>query len=454
MTNGKFKIVYEKIYDMDDVLVPKLIPIQNEKDAGRKRSLRTIFLFAIFFISIFSFLSSRAGSTVSYFNDTELSAGNIFSAGLLQFTVTWEGSNIAHVSNGSPGTDMIIPPPIPIEESLPMAYKISIEQFAGSDLFCQALQAKASTTPLFYEGPLLSLSTPTTTDHNHLMINLQLPDEPDGVLNGDVCYFNVVYAGWVEGTNGNGGYSDTKKLPVRLSAEIIIPEEEIDVSEFESLLIASSTDEYDSASTTDDTKNTKDDDISTTTEDFDLNMLSGGGSVDDENDDRDILDEENGEEENEGFDTLNFEDNGETASSTDDTGGETSTSTPPTDEFSQTSTTTEFIIGTSTPPLPISTSTSFGEIDEDNFGIGEDQASTTLESLGDDTNVIEDASEDNSGIVDDDNNQETDGINNQSQAEEKPDTEEAGNQNDEVIVPPVILSQEEGKAVDDQPADE
>ena len=213
---------------MDDVLRP--VCLQNiKKKSNTPFIVSTIALFAAT-----GFIFANPGDTVSYFNDTEISVGNLLNAGSLDFSVALapnESPNIKLIP-GAPEIT-IIPTVMGGIEDFLLAYKVRIEQTGGnSPALCDAIDLFASATPFTSSGKLMNFLYGATTSLVPLSLSLSLPSD-SGFVSTDTCLVDVVYSGWVDGKTEGIEYHDVERVALSISdppaestpvPEVVVPD--------------------------------------------------------------------------------------------------------------------------------------------------------------------------------------------------------------------------------------
>ena len=180
-------------------------------------------LFFVFAVATLLTLSlGNVGHTLSYFIDQDASKANVLSAGSLDFSISSDGSVEAYIGSEAGGGKVIIPVVTPTVESFDLRYRVTAEKQSGSNAFCNAIIATATTSPFIYSGPLLSISTGATTTVGAWPLALSLSGDAIGVFQGDVCYVDLVYRGWRDGANEGEGYRDEERVHLALHARMIV----------------------------------------------------------------------------------------------------------------------------------------------------------------------------------------------------------------------------------------
>lgn len=144
------------------------------------------------------------GQTISFYNDIEQSADNVFTAGLVDFVLT--DTPFASVAST---TDWEVDV-LPHELSNPFYYYASSTDFVGDDGLCNALTVTATLDGVtMYSGPLTELVTGTTTVIETWTFDFDNFES----YSGQSCKFFVEYNSWQTRHGMNqGGYSDTERV--------------------------------------------------------------------------------------------------------------------------------------------------------------------------------------------------------------------------------------------------
>lgn len=202
--------------------------LDTVKSSGLKLAIVVAFTF------ILSVSLSSVGSTVSYFNDLEVSFGNYLKADPLGFKVLINGVNTAQVDLGD-GETMFVPEMIPNSDSEPIQYFVTSKITGGDSGLCNSVNVMG-TYPFPYDGKVALLSTATSTQVGSWALSFTLPNS-ENFINSS-CTMDLVYKGWNADSNYGSGYSDTQVFsitfyvpnvvqPLKLSSPIIILEEEV-----------------------------------------------------------------------------------------------------------------------------------------------------------------------------------------------------------------------------------
>ena len=220
--------IFKRIYRMDDILRPVCL------QAIKKKSNTPFIVSTITLFAATGFILANPGGTVSYFNDTEISVGNLLNAGSLDFSVALapnESPNIKLIPGESAIT--IIPSVTGGSGDFLLAYKVRIEQIGGtSPALCNAIDLLASSTPFTYSNKLMMFSYGTTTSLGPLSLSLSLPSGSD-FASTDTCLIDVVYSGWVDGKTEGIEYHDVERVSLSISdppagstpvPEVVVPD--------------------------------------------------------------------------------------------------------------------------------------------------------------------------------------------------------------------------------------
>ena len=157
------------------------------------------------------------GTTIAYYNDTETSGGNVFTADSLDFSLTHYSfeSNIGLDETVSKNTVIVN------SGGMDFQYTLEAEEMADEDGFCDALDLQAKLNGVEqYEGDLMSLATSASTTLGTWKFNIELPVDEDSFINGEECQFDVVFRGWQTNvaSYGDGGFSDEERMSFTITA--------------------------------------------------------------------------------------------------------------------------------------------------------------------------------------------------------------------------------------------
>jgi hypothetical protein len=207
---------------MDDIFVPRVfhtLPITTAMSSAPVRaSTHSLAASLLIFASVPAALAFfTIGGTSSYFTSAQHSLANVLSAAGLDFTVDADAPRAVALSIDGVGKEegtSLVPFVASVQGTLPFAYSIHTEMTGGDGAFCDALQLAGETPPFTYDGPLLALSTATTTNQSPWNFALYLSSDP-GVVEGTVCQVDLVYSGEQEG--GGGDYSDEERLSLLIT---------------------------------------------------------------------------------------------------------------------------------------------------------------------------------------------------------------------------------------------
>lgn len=172
---------------------------------------------------------SFVGSTVSYFNDTEASLGNMFKAQMLDFTLSADDVTYSFIGTELDDVDgALIAIAAPAQGSTQMKYDVSTNVVGLNTLFCESIQVGAS-LPLLYSGKLVNLSGLGIVFDQPWTLALSLPADYGPFEAGEVCMIEVEYTAWNVTSPLGAGYSDTEKVtlvftaPASLDALLVEP---------------------------------------------------------------------------------------------------------------------------------------------------------------------------------------------------------------------------------------
>lgn len=172
-----------------------------------------IVLVSIFFASL-----SFIGSTVSYFNDVEVSEDNSMVAQILDFEVSVSSAaygfeeNVLDTENGA-----LVSLIAPVEGSTDALYRIHAEQISGTVLFCDAILADID-APFIYGGALLSLNQESVVFGGEWSFVITLDSDVVGLTPGEECVIDLVYTAWDADVDEGTGYSDVERVQLTFTA--------------------------------------------------------------------------------------------------------------------------------------------------------------------------------------------------------------------------------------------
>lgn len=162
------------------------------------------------------------GETLAFYSDTESAGVNLMQAGVVDFSLKDNGfSPIEPSISLEPGDATTKNIDIsPEDNSNSFRYYASTTNFSGDEDFCNALSVDATVaSSSMYAGNLKGLLTGATTTLDSW--NFKMGAGENNFQN-KVCNFDVVYNGWQTrhnySTYENGGFSDTEKVPNKISS--------------------------------------------------------------------------------------------------------------------------------------------------------------------------------------------------------------------------------------------
>lgn len=157
------------------------------------------------------------GETVAFFNDTEESAGNGFTAGKLDFSL--DPTEIDEEINL--GGSVSFSSDIVDTNNVAWKYTVEAEKISGSDDMCNALELAADVNGAAqYDGAFLLLHTEATSTIGMWDFDVSLPNDAPDVADGDTCEIDIVWRGWQAEipTYEESGFSDEERISVTLTA--------------------------------------------------------------------------------------------------------------------------------------------------------------------------------------------------------------------------------------------
>lgn len=196
-----------------------MAPLQS-KTTGRSSITQWMTPVSVVVFSVVVFSSGFLGTTVSYFNDTELSDLNFLSAIALDIGVVTDGSLFEFLGS-TPDTDSVEVLVEPEAGSADAHYNVVTNVTAGSVPLCEAVVANAS-APVGYVGSLPLLSASDIVFATPWTISFSIPDET-GLLGGETCVAEVVLTAWHEDEVLGEGYYDEEIIPLVFTYTAPVP---------------------------------------------------------------------------------------------------------------------------------------------------------------------------------------------------------------------------------------
>lgn len=155
--------------------------------------------------------------TASYFNDTETTAQNELGAGILDFKANPDKSSFTFTNGTQSDQGDLITVLAPEAGSVPMKYRVTVEQTGGSVALCSAITASVQ-TPFSYNSTLLGLTADNVIFSGPLTLSVTLTPS-SAYVTGDTCTVDIVYTGWNQSLNhSDGGYGDVERVPLTFTA--------------------------------------------------------------------------------------------------------------------------------------------------------------------------------------------------------------------------------------------
>ena len=157
------------------------------------------------------------GSTVAFFNDTETSSENGFTAGSLDFDLSvHEFESFIEFGGIVSKTTVLVN-----GGGMDFQYILEADDIVDEDGLCDALNLQAKLNGVEqYNGDLMSLATSASTTLGTWKFNIELPVDEDSFTSGEECQFDVVFKGWQTnvGSYEDGGFSDEERMSFTITA--------------------------------------------------------------------------------------------------------------------------------------------------------------------------------------------------------------------------------------------
>ncbi|MBU4375535.1 lamin tail domain-containing protein [Patescibacteria group bacterium] len=163
---------------------------------------------------------SAIHGTVAYFNDEEISEGNVFQAGTLDFSLNNTDFN-KYI-----GLDetILLSSVLTNSGSLDFQYTVEAEKISGSEDFCNALLLEAKLNGVKEHDENLIPFSASSAAPGTWKFNIEMPVSADNIPHGAVCEIDFVFKGWqAEAANyEDSGFSDEERINVRLVSKMIV----------------------------------------------------------------------------------------------------------------------------------------------------------------------------------------------------------------------------------------
>ncbi len=203
-------------------LVQKTFRLKSAHETKGRRSLVSSGSIILACLIVVALLTQSAGYTFSYFIDIDRSQGNSLRAGTLDFTLESGDSTNVYIGTEDGSSLLISPGAVSVPDAFPLQYTIKAEKTGGSNAFCSLIQvASTASDPFSYEGPLLALSTGTTTSQTAWPLTFTMTGNTAQIPQGDLCTVDLVYRGSVSQTPGSG-YRDEERIHLTFRARQIV----------------------------------------------------------------------------------------------------------------------------------------------------------------------------------------------------------------------------------------
>ena len=162
--------------------------------------------------------------TIAYYQDSEDSSQNGFSAATLDFSLV--NNHIEDFIGMEAESDIEFASlVIKITGSLDVQYEVYAEKISGNDNFCNALLLEAKHNGIEkHNGTLLSLSVPAIPQLGTWEFKIDLPVSASNVPHGVECNVDLVFKGWRTDVVSfeDSGFTDEERINLRLTSRMIV----------------------------------------------------------------------------------------------------------------------------------------------------------------------------------------------------------------------------------------
>ncbi|USN87799.1 MAG: signal peptidase I [Candidatus Nomurabacteria bacterium] len=169
------------------------------------------------FALVTGFTSLEDISTLSYPMDIEASLDNSMQAKRVDFSVSPTTSEIDFSIEKVTNIEVIVTPDG--VSATELVYDVAVEKVSGDSAFCDDVLVDAE-SPLIYADQFKNLADSGVSFIGSWPLNFSMA----GVHNsGETCSFNLVFNGYLAGTDGMTGYIDTEIVSLNFIAETALP---------------------------------------------------------------------------------------------------------------------------------------------------------------------------------------------------------------------------------------
>lgn len=171
-------------------------------------------------IGFYQFGLSAVGQTFASFNDTEVSEGNVYQAGTLDFSLN---DTDFDESIGLDET-ILLSSVLTNSGSLDFQYTVEAKKISGSDEFCNALLLEAKLNGVKQHDENLMPFSASSTKRGTWKFNIEMPVSATNIPHGDVCEIDLVFKGWQTdvANYGDSGFFDEERIHIRLTSRMIV----------------------------------------------------------------------------------------------------------------------------------------------------------------------------------------------------------------------------------------
>jgi hypothetical protein len=162
---------------------------------------------------------SSVGATISYYNNSELSAGNTMNSALLNLGVSPSDFTPPAIAPGESSAKTVTASNL---GGMDFQYSVMASNFSGDDAFCHELDLTATLDGKnVFSGKLTDFISTATSSHYSWQFTVALP--PSAGASGTPCNFDFIFKAWQTNvaTFDESGYRDSETIQNTISRRVI-----------------------------------------------------------------------------------------------------------------------------------------------------------------------------------------------------------------------------------------